>query len=157
MYNARFRLRYHLRPPPRGWRARDGVVAGRLDGRGLTLIEILVVLIVMGVAVALVAPAFIVPSTDESELAGVIRGARRLAERRGEIVYLQVSETGEWQAEGGASPEQGVLAHGRLDDVELPTFTLVLSPIGTCAFDVRSSDVADVLSIDPLTCELQSP
>ncbi len=113
------------------------------DRAGLTLIEVIVVLLLLGLAAALAAPAFVARQADaESQLASVIRGARELAERRGEIVHLQVGASGVWQVEGAASPEAGVLARGRLDEFAAPPFTLVLAPIGTCDFDVRSAGAA---------------
>ncbi len=86
-----------------------------------------------------------------------MRGVRELAERRGELVHLRVSASGDWQVEGAASPAAGTLAQGRLDDFAGPGFTLVVAPIGSCAFDVRSSGAASFLAIDPLTCEVHAP
>ncbi len=125
---------------------------------GFTLVEVIVVLVLLGLAAALAAPAFLGREpAPESQLAAIVRGARELAERRGEIVHLRVSSAGEWQVEGAASPSAGTLAEGRLDDFAGPRFTLVVAPIGTCAFDVRSAGAANVIAIDPLTCEVRAP
>ncbi len=115
-------------------------------------------LVLLGLAAALAAPAFLSRErAPESQLAVIVRGARELAERRGEIVHLHVNSSGDWQVEGASSPAAGTLAEGRLDDFAGPRFTLVVAPIGTCAFDVRSAIAASVIAIDPLTCEVQAP
>jgi prepilin-type N-terminal cleavage/methylation domain-containing protein len=125
--------------------------------RGFTLVEIVVVLILLALAAGLVVPALIIrEEADRSPLAQIISGSSELAARRGEIVHLRVAADGAWQVEGAASVEQGVLASGRLAGFDGPAFTLVISPIGTCGFDVRSSAAARVLLIDPLTCQLQA-
>jgi prepilin-type N-terminal cleavage/methylation domain-containing protein len=125
--------------------------------RGFTLVEIIVVLLLLGLAAALAAPVFIVPDSDEDALTTVIRGARQLAERRGENLYLDMGEEGRWTVMGAASLEEGALADGELSDYEGPRFRLVLSPIGTCALDVRSSQAASIVRVDPLTCEVEGP
>ena len=123
---------------------------------GFTLVEVVVVLILLGLAAGLVAPAIIFRDGDEqSQLAQVIAGTQDLAAQRGETMHLRVAGSGEWSVEGAASIEQGVIAGGRIDDLQGPPFTLVISPIGTCGFDVRSSDAALAFPVDPLTCELQ--
>ena len=113
------------------------------------------VLILLALAAGLVAPAIIIREREESsQLANVISGSQALAVRRGEIIHLHVAADGAWRVEGAASIEEGVLASGRLEDFPGPPFTLVVSPIGTCGFDVRSTEAARALPIDPLTCEL---
>lgn len=123
---------------------------------GFTLVEVIVVLILLGLAAGLVAPAIIFREGGErSQLAQVIVGARDLAARRGESLHLRMAESGEWTVEGAASIEEGVIAGGRIDDFRGPSFTLVVSPIGTCGFDVRSTEAALAIPVDPLTCEPQ--
>ena len=125
---------------------------------GFTLVEVLVVLIVMTFAAALVAPALLrVRHTGESQLAPLVAAARDVSARRAEVVYLRVTQSGEWRLRGDASREQGDLATGRLSGFEGPPLTLVVSPIGTCAFDVRSAAVAGRVTLDPLTCEVRAP
>ncbi len=123
---------------------------------GFTLVEVIVVLILLGLAAGLVAPAIIFSDREpQSQLAQVIAGTRDLAARRGESLHLHVAVSGEWTVEGAASVAEGAMASGRIDDFPGPSFTLVVSPIGTCGFDVRSSDAARAFPVDPLTCELQ--
>ena len=69
-------------------------------------------------------------------------------QRRGEVVSLHVERSGAWQVEG--------VAAGKLTTPLAATpFTLVLSPLGSCAFDVRSDAAARAIKLDPLTCEVR--
>jgi len=124
---------------------------------GFTLIEMLVVLILMGLAAALVAPALIPPRRDGSDLGALLENAREAAARRGEVVYLQIEPTGRWRMEGGANPLEGTLAAGRIEPFLTAPATLVVSPLGSCAFDVRSGAAAQVVALDQLTCEIRAP
>jgi len=126
--------------------------------RGVTLIELIVVIVVMTIAVGVVAPAFLPPrESEESPLAEALRTARRLALTRGETVYLGVSPTGDWVARGASSLGEGALAGGRSDRYEGPPATIVASPIGTCAYDVHSSAASRAFPIEPLTCTPREP
>jgi prepilin-type N-terminal cleavage/methylation domain-containing protein len=125
--------------------------------QGFTLFEILVVLILMAVAAGLIAPAFFPPrQSDSPPIATLVRGARNAAARRGETLYLTITASGRWHLEGGASSKAGMLSSGTLSDYQGPAATLVVSPIGTCAFDVRSGAAAQAVTLDLLTCELNS-
>ena len=125
-------------------------------GTGFTLVEILVVLILMGLAAALVAPALIAPRR-EPDLKTLLGRARDAAARRGEMVYLQIEPSGTWRLEGGANPLEGTLASGRIEPFLTAPATLVVSPLGSCAFDVRSGAAAQVVVLDQLTCEIRAP
>jgi prepilin-type N-terminal cleavage/methylation domain-containing protein len=125
--------------------------------RGFTLVEVIVVLLLLGLAAAFAAPVFLAPDRNESGLVTVVRGARQLAERRGENLHLDMGPDGRWSVTGAASLEEGTLAEGELADYDGPRFRLVLSPIGTCALDVRSLRVTSTVQVDPLTCEIDRP
>jgi len=122
-------------------------------------VEVIVVLILMAVAAALVAPAILFREKEPtSVLVPVVDGTRQLAARRGETLYLQVATDGKWRVFGAASLTAGAITEGRLDgDYTGPAFTLVVAPIGSCGFDIASANVARVIDIDPLTCEVRSP
>jgi len=131
-------------------------VASRTSG--YTLLEILVVLILMGLAAALVAPAVLTRrAAPQPSFAALVQDARAAAARRGELVYLGISSTGNWRLDGAASTELGPFATGRLSDYSGPAATIVISPIGSCGFDIRSSAAARAIPLDPLTCEVQTP
>jgi len=126
---------------------------------GFTLVEVIVVLILLAVSAALVAPAILFPEREAtSVLVPVVDGTRQLAARRGETLYLQMAADGRWLVFGAASLSEGAITEGRLQgEYEGPAFTLVVAPIGSCGFDIASANVARVIDIDPLTCEVRSP
>lgn len=128
---------------------------GRAWGRrsGFTLLELIVVLIVMGVAVGLVAPALVSPrDADIPQLIQLIRSARETAARRGETMFLGLSSSGEWRIDGANSAIDGPVGTGRIAEYTGSAGTLIVSPLGSCSFDVRSSQ-SFALDVNPLTCE----
>jgi prepilin-type N-terminal cleavage/methylation domain-containing protein len=126
--------------------------------RGFTLIEMLVVLVIMGLAAGLVAPMLWRPTKydRQRQLTAVVQAARSTAATRGEVIYLRIEPTGEWHMEGGGLPVEGDVARGRMDRLSRSPLTLIVSPIGSCSFDVRStSAAATVVQLDPLACEIR--
>ena len=79
------------------------------------------------------------------------------AARREQIVYVRIDPAGWWRMEGDASALAETLAVGRIDPIFPTPVTLVVSPLGSCAFDVRSGAAAAVVGLEPLTCELRAP
>ena len=124
---------------------------------GFTLIEILVVLILMGLVAALVAPTLLPRHHDQSALNALLVSAREAAARRGEVLYVHIDPTGEWRIEAGASPLQAPLATGHMQPVFTAAVTLMVSPLGTCGFDVRSAAAVGTVPFDPLSCEMRAP
>jgi prepilin-type N-terminal cleavage/methylation domain-containing protein len=124
---------------------------------GFTLVELLVVLVVMGLMVGLVAPAFVPrPEPDDRDsLAPALRFAREAALRRSEVAYLRIEPSGAWRVEAASSREGAPLAGGHLASYHGGAATLVVSPIGTCGFDARSAADPGFV-VDPLTCEVRS-
>jgi len=130
------------------------------DGRtaGYTLLEILVVLILMGLAAALVVPSVLPPrEEDVPSFTALVQTTRQSAVRRGEVVYLTITTNGDWRLDGAASLEAGPFAAGRLNRYDGPQATLVASPLGSCAFDVLSAEAATRIPLAPLTCEVGTP
>ena len=80
-----------------------------------------------------------------------------LLARRGEVVYLTIEPTGQWRLEGGANPLEGTLAAGRVQPFFAAPVTLVVSSLGSCAFDVRSAAATSAVALEPLTCEIGTP
>jgi len=124
---------------------------------GLTLLEVLVVLIVMGIAVGLAMPVFLRDATVDEEFGFLLRSVRTTAARRGEMLDLHIQESGQWRLYGTGPLEEGAIASGAMSDYSGPEATLIISPIGTCAYDVRSSAAERLVRIDPLGCEVAEP
>jgi prepilin-type N-terminal cleavage/methylation domain-containing protein len=122
---------------------------------GFTLVEMLVVLVLLGMAAALAAPALRSFSPPRPALSSLIPGSRDAAARRGETVYLRVAASGKWRMEGAASSGAGPLATGQVDPFPGLPLTIIVSPLGSCAFDLRSAQAARTIRLDPLTCKVE--
>jgi prepilin-type N-terminal cleavage/methylation domain-containing protein len=127
------------RPEPRG---------------GFTLIEMVVVLLVIGMAAAVAAPALLRSRPAEAGFSALLDNARETAIRRGESVHLRIGTSGEWKIEGSASATPEVLVEGRVDPFLKHSLTLLVTPTGSCALDVPSAQTAGDLRLDPLTCQV---
>jgi prepilin-type N-terminal cleavage/methylation domain-containing protein len=121
---------------------------------GFTLIETLVVLVLLAMAAALVAPTIRSVLPGGTGLSALVPEARKAAARRGETIYLRIRESGDWRMEGAAST--GPFATGRVDPFPGLPLTLIVSPRGSCAFDPHSSKAARSFRLDSLTCKLES-
>lgn len=127
---------------------------GSVLRRGFTLVEILVVLVLMGLMAGLVAPSIIGPSDDSgSQMRELVRSASAAAVKRGEVVQLSLASTGQWKLLGTASSPPDEIASGRLERPET-AMTLLFSPLGTCAPDLKSEEAAATLALDPIMCDL---
>lgn len=123
--------------------------------RGFTLVEILVVLILMGLMAGLVAPSIIgTRESDDptSQFRELVRSASAAAVKRGEVVQLSLASTGLWDLVGTASSPPDEIASGRLKSSGT-AMTLLFSPLGTCAADLRSEEAAAALTLDPIMCD----
>lgn len=121
-----------------------------------TLIELLVVLVLMALAAGLATLALRRAPEAKPPLLSLVEAARATAARRGETVYLRVAASGQWTMEGASSAAAGPIAADRVAPFPGVPLTIVVSPIGTCALDVRSAPAADVVRIDPFTCGVSS-
>jgi len=122
--------------------------------RGFTLLEMLVVLLLIGMAAALAAPVLLRTNPDWSGFDELIATAREAAVRRGEVLYRRVSTSGQWSLEAANAPTPDPLASGHVGSVGAP-LTLMISPNGSCMFDVATVARGTTLRLDPLTCEVQ--
>lgn len=136
--------------------ARSSLFADHRRG-GFTLLEVIVTLILLGLASALVAPALVFRDGDNprGSLSSVVLGARKLAMRRGETLQLRIGADGRWRVTALTSQQGEALASGELSEDPLPPESILLvSPLGSCGFDVWSAPVAEAVPIDPLNCEV---
>jgi prepilin-type N-terminal cleavage/methylation domain-containing protein len=124
---------------------------------GFTLLELLVVLVLMGLAAALVAPALLAPRHEHDELGALLVKAREVAARRGQTISLRITAAGRWQIQGATDPREGVLATGQLQPALAFPVALIVSPIGTCALDASAEPAARVVALEALTCGIRAP
>ena len=126
------RFRYvRVRRPARRSSEGQGVSHGR-HPRGVTLLELIVVIVLLGLVLAIAAPSLIAPKPSrESELATVLGTARRAAILRGEPVTLSFDDAGAWRIDADANAGASPIASGKL--VSPPGQLRVrVSVIGTC-------------------------
>ena len=123
--------------------------------RGFTLIEVVVVLMLIGLAAALALPALLRPQAAESGLKTLVVNARETAIRRGETVFLRIGASGEWRIDGSSGGSDSLLM-GHIEPFSAP-LTLLVTPTGTCMLDVPSVMAAPDIQLDPLTCEIRVP
>jgi prepilin-type N-terminal cleavage/methylation domain-containing protein len=120
--------------------------------RGLTLLELIVVIALLGLILAIAAPTFIVPSPQrDSELTTVLAAARRAAILRGEPVTLAFDGSGGWRIDGDATPTASPIATGKLGS-SVGQLRVRVSAVGTCVIDPGAS--APVADWNPLDCRV---
>jgi prepilin-type N-terminal cleavage/methylation domain-containing protein len=124
-------------------------------GRGYTLLELLVVLVIMGIVAGLVVPALHLPRAASSDLASVVALARQAAAQRDEVLTLRVSATGAWGLEEGSALSAHSIARGVMPAPHAGSFALILSPSGACAPEAATTRVATTLQLDALSCEIR--
>lgn len=117
-----------------------------LPRRGMSLLELLVVLTLMGVAAALVAPVFRSRSSGPERYdVALVASARRTAVRRAEPLRLRLFENGSWSIvaqRDGAMVDSGHVAG------QLPTADLLLDALGGCVPVPQKQS----REFDPLSC-----
>jgi general secretion pathway protein H len=128
----------------------------RRRAAGFTLLEMAVVLLLIGMAAALVAPVLLRVNPGRSGFEELIATARETAVRRGEVLYLRVGISGQWSLDAATSTSTTeALATGRVESVVGAPLTLMLAPNGSCMFDVATVTRGTSIRLDPLTCEVQ--
>jgi prepilin-type N-terminal cleavage/methylation domain-containing protein len=127
----------------------------RRPAAGYTLLEIAVVLFLIGMAAAFAAPMLLRVNPGRSGFEELIATGREAAIRRGEVLYLRMSTSGQWSLEAANAPTTEPLASGHIEAVGAP-LTLMFQPNGSCMFDVATVSRGTAIRLDPLTCEVQS-
>ena len=117
-----------------------------LPRHGMSLLELLVVLTLMGVAGALVAPVFRPRSpAPERNDAAIVAAARQAAVRRAEPLRLRMFATGTWLLV--AQRDGKVVDSGRVTGPP-PSSDLLLNPLGGCV----PAPQARARAFDPIAC-----
>ena len=128
--------------------------------RGVTLLELLIVLVLMGMAASVVAPVLVQrPLQAEPGEAELITDARRTAVRRGEPVRLRLSADGVWALV--ALRDGQAIRSGRLDSAEIRESSEVdlrIDAMGTCTPAGRSNTSSPKrrAAFDMLTCRFEA-
>lgn len=120
--------------------------------RGVTLLELLIVLTLMGVTATLVVPVFNQrgPQQEEASVA-LVTAARRTAVRRSEPLRIRLSPSGGWTVR---AIRTGVIVDsGHVDDA-LPDTDLLIGALGEC---VPAGTAERFAAFDPLTCVYDRP
>ncbi|HEX2723640.1 MAG TPA: type II secretion system protein [Gemmatimonadaceae bacterium] len=114
--------------------------------RAFTLIEMVVVLVLIGIAVAVVGPSLIFP-LPEAGISTVLTSSRRAALRRGQSMRVTISADGRWQSSPFDSRNERLLS-GSIPysggDIEI-----AISPLGVCTVQ---HGLLPGGPFDPLTC-----
>lgn len=127
---------------------------------GFTLIELVVVLLVMGLATALVGPSLLPPAAQRpTSLQRVVSDAQAAAIRRGEPVLLVVDAGGGWTAYTATASAEGALGTGVLEGEARPAapFTLRIAPTGSCGVELAGDTTGWRPALDLLTCRVLEP
>ena len=118
--------------------------------RGFTLLEVLVVLVLIGLASALVAPSLLSPQRQSDDaVAQLIDAARRAAVQRAGPVTLSFATDGRWvMLAEGAEPRRGSIAWPHAEPARIH-----VSALGACTLD-SPEDREPSLAIDAVRCRL---
>ena len=120
---------------------------------GLTLLELLVVLVILAITTAVVPLAWQTPrATERSALDGLTQTTRREAIRRGEELRLQVDADGAWVL--AARDGTDILKTGRIT-APTASVSLRVDALGTCrpgSEQADSTQAGSGVSFDMLDC-----
>jgi prepilin-type N-terminal cleavage/methylation domain-containing protein len=121
---------------------------------GLTLIEILAVLVLLGLVLGLAAPSFLSPRRKSDDtVQQVIETARRAAVQRAEAMTLSFEADGRWVVAGVGEGDSLRLLAGTVDWPYESTLRLRISPLGACMLD-SAQGPEPALTVDHVRCRL---
>ena len=123
---------------------------GRLRAGGFTLLEIVVTLVLLGLAAAMVAPAFRTETAPDEGFRSILALTREAAVRRSQTLVLQVDGRGAWRiaADGDSTP----IADGRFTD-GTKELRIRVNPLGACFND----GAAGTVGLDAIACTVSGP
>jgi len=100
--------------------------------RGVTLLELVVALALLGTMVALVLPSLATPAARGGRVDDMLRGARGAAIARAQTLTLAVAPDGEWRVRALPPDDTLRILDGVLDAPPSAAYQLQLSPLGAC-------------------------
>ena len=98
----------------------------------MTLLELVVALVLLGVMAALALPSLSMPARRDGRLEVVLRAARGAAIARAQSLALTVGRDGGWTLRPLSPDDTTVTLRGALDSPPSAPFQLQLTPLGTC-------------------------
>ena len=123
--------------------------------RAVTLLELLVVLVLLGLSAAAVMPVLRPPDAAGPE-SPLVR-ARTVAVRRGDAVRLEIDRDGEWTVRPAADRNGTILlsGSGAASADETQPRSIVITALGTCLPE-RAAD-SGAAPWDPARCAVTPP
>lgn len=132
------------------------MISSALSRRGgFTLVEVVVVLVLLGLAFALAAPNYRAPArAPEDALQRVISAARRVAVQRAGAVTVSFETDGRWVVDGGSASGSARLIAGTLTSPYAIPLQLQISPLGACMLNFPRGSQRPII-IDPVQCRIR--
>ena len=126
-----------------------------LPRSAFTLIEMVVVLAILGIALSIAGPSLMRPVAADN-LQSVIDRTRNLALRRAEPVTLVVGADGNWVAHAARSGSDPV-GSGKVGENRSSASRIDISALGLCTSDQLSAEsTAGSVTLNPFACTVSS-
>jgi prepilin-type N-terminal cleavage/methylation domain-containing protein len=125
--------------------------------RGLTLIEVLIIIAILAIVAAIVYPNIVRKDTPPTLSEGqLIEQAKTLAQTRAQPVRLSIQSDGTWEILSEDASGLASLAAGHLAEAPAYAVELRVTELGTC-FAVRDDRLIEEPAIDTVSCTRPLP